>query len=140
MSMPKRSVLIELIQEDCNNKKEKISGLKTKKHSDLVEIAQRRGVFPRKENQDETTEYFKDKDKRRMFIGMYNKDYAENKEKNRLVLEDAKGERINKNTFNHHGIIITYALLMESAEEEDFSTIIKHFNIKVKNGEVTFKM
>jgi hypothetical protein len=89
--------------------------------------------------EDETTEYFKDLTKREPFLGMYKKDYAQNRERNRLVLQDAKGERIDKNTFNHHGIIITYNLLIESAEEEDFSTIIQHFKIKVKNGEVTFK-
>ena len=89
--------------------------------------------------EDETTDYFKDKTKREPFIGMYKKDYTENKEKNRLALQQAKGNKIKNNTFNHNGIIIMYGLLPESAEEEDFSTIIQHFNIKVKNGEVTYK-
>jgi uncharacterized protein (UPF0212 family) len=71
---------------------------------------------------------------------MFKKDYTENKENNITVLEEAKGERINKNTFNYKGVLITYTLLPECAEEEDFSVIIKHFNIKVNNGEVTFKM
>jgi hypothetical protein len=85
-------------------------------------------------------DYFNDKEKRMMFINMYKKDYSENKEKNRTILRDAKGTRINKNTFNNDGIIITYGLLPECAEEEDFDVIKKEFNIKVKNGEVTFKM
>jgi len=89
--------------------------------------------------EDETTEYFKDKTKREPFIGMYKKDYTENKDKNRIALQQAKGNKIKNNTFNHNGIIIMYGLLPESAEEEDFSTIIQHFKIKVKNGEVTFK-
>ena len=35
------------------------------------------------DEEDETTEYFKDKEKRNIFISMYKKDYTENKEKNR---------------------------------------------------------
>jgi hypothetical protein len=70
---------------------------------------------------------------------MYKKDYTENKEKNRIALQQAKGNKIKNNTFNHNGIIIMYGLLPESAEEEDFSIIIQHFNIKVRNGEVTYK-
>jgi len=134
--MPKRSDYIELLQEYSAKEGIKIPGLKTMKHSELKELFERLGL---PKDKDETTEYFKDLQKREPFLGMYKKDYAQNRERNRLVLQDAKGERIDKNTFNHHGIIITYNLLVESAEEEDFSTIIQHFNIKVKNGEVTFK-
>ena len=143
----KRSELIEQLQEYSMKNGIKIPRLKTTKLSELREMAKRFGINADQdrekatgESKDETTEYFKDKTKREPFIGMYKKDYAENKERNRLVLQDAKGEKINKNSFNHHGIIITYNLLIESAEEEDFSSIIKHFNIKVKNSEVTFKM
>ncbi len=139
----KRTEIIVRIQEECIKKEVKIPGLKTKKHSELIEIAIKLGINPfhddKPKAKDETTEYFKDLTKREPFLGMYKKDYAQNRERNRLVLQDAKGERIDKNTFNHHGIIITYNLLIESAEEEDFSTIIQHFKIKVKNGEVTFK-
>jgi hypothetical protein len=89
--------------------------------------------------EDETTDYFNDKTKREPFIGMFKKDYTENKEKNRMALQQAKGNKIKNNTFNHNGIIIMYGLLPECAEEEDFSIIIQHFNIKVRNGEVTYK-
>jgi len=143
--MPKRSECIELLQEYSAKEGIKIPGLKTMKLSVLKEMVERLGLYKGKskdresKDRDETTEYFKDLTKREPFLGMYKKDYAQNRERNRLVLQDAKGERIDKNTFNHHGIIITYNLLIESAEEEDFSTIIQHFEIKVKNGEVTFK-
>ena len=146
--MTKRSVYIERLQEYSAKNGIKIPRLKTKKLSELKEMAERYGLTEPKEtgpketgpkDKDETSEYFKDLTKREPFIGMYKKDYTENRERNRLVLQDAKGERIDKNTFNHHGIIITYNLLIESAEEEDFSDIINHFKIKVKNGEVTFK-
>ena len=146
--MTKRSVYIERLQEYSAKNEIKILGLKTKKLSELKEMAERYGLTEPKEtgpketgpkDKDETSKYFKDLTKREPFIGMYKKDYTENRERNRLVLQDAKGERIDKNTFNHHGIIITYNLLIESAEEEDFSDIINHFKIKVKNGEVTFK-
>ena len=134
--MSKRTECIELLQEYSAKEGIKIPGLKTMKLPLLKEMVERLGLS---KDKDETTEYFKDLKKREPFLGMYKKDYAQNRERNRLVLQDAKGERIDKNTFNHHGIIITYNLLIESAEEEDFSTIIQHFKIKVKNGEVTFK-
>jgi hypothetical protein len=143
--MSKRTDCIELLQEYSAKEGIKIPGLKTMKLPLLKEMVERLGLSKGKskdresKDKDETTEYFKDLTKREPFLGMYKKDYAQNRERNRLVLQDAKGERIDKNTFNHHGIIITYNLLIESAEEEDFSTIIQHFNIKVKNGEVTFK-
>ena len=138
-----RSELIKQLQEFSIKNGIRIIGLKTMKLSELMDFAKRFGIIAEPKNQDskdETIEYFKDKERREPFIGMYKKDYTENKERNRLVLQDVKGEKINKNTFKHHGIIITYNLLIESAEEEDFSSIIKHFNIKVNNGEVTFKM
>jgi len=155
---PIRAELIKLIENDCLATKRYEKGLKSRKLKELIETIDRLNIDLPKglkdirtrdiilypgdsdEEDDETTEYFKDKEKRDVFINMYKKDYTENKEKNRVELQEAKGERINKNTFNNNGIIIMYGLLPESAGEEDFSTIIKHFNIKVKNGEVTFKM
>jgi hydroxylamine reductase (hybrid-cluster protein) len=158
---PIRAELIQIIQNDCLKTQRVEKGLKTRKLKELfdtitrlnIDLSQRlkdireRSIvlYPDDETEDEdeedeTTEYFKDKEKRNIFISMYKKDYTENKEKNRKELQEARGERINKNTFNHNGILIMYGLLPESAEEEDFSIIVKHFNIKVNNGEVTFKI
>jgi len=158
---PIRAELIQIIQNDCLKTQRVEKGLKTRKLKELfdtitrlnIDLSQRlkdireRSIvlYPDDETEDEdeedeTTEYFKDKEKRNIFISMYKKDYTENKEKNRNELQEARGERINKNTFNHNGILIMYGLLPECAEEEDFSTIVKHFNIKVNNGEVSFKV
>jgi hypothetical protein len=152
---PIRAELIKIIQDDCLKTMRVEKGLKTRKLKELFETITRLNIdLPQRlkdirtrviilyesEDEDETSEYFNDKEKRNIFISMFKKDYTENKENNITVLQEAKGERINKNTFNYKGILITYALLPESAEEEDFSVIIKHFNIKVNNGEVTFKM
>jgi len=158
---PIRAELIQIIQNDCLKTQRVEKGLKTRKLKELfdtitrlnIDLSQRlkdireRSIvlYPddetdESEDEDETREYFKDKEKRNIFISMYKKDYTENKDKNRKELQEAKGERINKNTFNHNGILIMYGLLPESAEEEDFSIIVKHFNIKVNNGEVTFKI
>lgn len=161
---PIRAELIKIIQNDCLKTMRVEKGLKSRKLKELFETITRLNIdlpqrlkdirersiilYPDSEdeesedepNEDETKEYFKDKEKRNIFISMYKKDYTENKEKNRKELQEARGERINKNTFNHNGILIMYGLLPESAEEEDFTVIIKHFNIKVNNGEVTFKM
>ena len=156
---PIRAELIKIIQNDCLKTMRVEKGLKTRKLKELFETITRLNIdlpqrlkdirsrviilypgYESEEDEDETNEYFKDKEKRNIFISMFKKDYTENKENNITVLEEAKGERINKNTFNYKGILITYALLPECAEEEDFSVIIKHFNIKVNNGEVTFKM
>jgi len=152
---PIRAELIKIIQDDCLKTMRVEKGLKTRKLNELFETITRLNIdLPQRlkdirtrviilyesEDEDETSEYFNDKEKRNIFISMFKKDYTENKENNITVLQEAKGERINKNTFNYKGILITYALLPESAEEEDFSVIIKHFNIKVNNGEVTFKM
>jgi len=152
---PIRAELIKIIQDDCLKTMRVEKGLKTRKLNELFETITRLNIdLPQRlkdirtrviilyesEDEDETSEYFNDKEKRNIFISMFKKDYTENKENNITVLQEAKGERINKNTFNYKGILITYALLPESAEEEDFTVIIKHFNIKVNNGEVTFKM
>jgi len=156
---PIRAELIKIIQNDCLKTKRVEKGLKTRKLNELFDTITRLNIdLPQRlkdirertivlysddesdDEEDETKEYFNDIDKRNMFIGMYKKDYTENKDKNKLELQQARGVRMNKNTFNHNGIIIMYGLLPESADEEDFSTIIKHFNIKVKNGEVTFKI
>jgi hypothetical protein len=162
---PIRAELIKIIQNDCLKTQRVEKGLKTRKLKELFETITRLNIdLPQRlkdirersiilypddsedeeseaeTNEDETKEYFNDKEKRNIFISMFKKDYTENKEKNRKELQEARGERINKNTFNHNGILIMYGLLPESAEEEDFSVIIKHFNIKVNNGEVTFKM
>ena len=160
---PLRAELIQIIQNDCLKTQRVEKGLKTRKLKELfdtitrlnIDLSQRlkdireRSIvlYPDDETEDEdeddkdeTTEYFNDKEKRNIFISMYKKDYTENKEKNRKELQEARGERINKNTFNHNGILIMYGLLPESAEEEDFSTIVKHFNIKVNNGDVSFKI
>ena len=156
---PIRAELIKIIQNDCLKTMRVEKGLKTRKLKELFETITRLNIdlpqrlkdirsrviilypgYESEDDEDETNEYFKDKEKRNIFISMFKKDYTENKENNITVLEEAKGERINKNTFNYKGILITYALLPECAEEEDFSVIIKHFNIKVNNGEVTFKM
>ena len=156
---PIRAELIKIIQDDCLKTQRVEKGLKTRKLKELFETITRLNIdlpqrlkdirsrviilypgYESEEDEDETNEYFKEIEKRNIFISMFKKDYTENKENNITVLEEAKGERINKNTFNYKGILITYALLPECAEEEDFSVIIKHFNIKVNNGEVTFKM
>ncbi len=159
---PIRAELIQIIQNDCLKTLRVEKGLKTRKLKELFDTITRLNIdlpqrlrdirersivlYPDDEtdesedDEDETREYFKDKEKRNIFISMYKKDYTENKDKNRKELQEAKGERINKNTFNHNGILIMYGLLPESAEEEDFSIIVKHFNIKVNNGEVTFKI
>ena len=156
---PIRAELIKIIQDDCLKTQRVEKGLKTRKLKELFETITRLNIdlpqrlkdirsrviilypgYESEEDEDETSEYFKEIEKRNIFISMFKKDYTENKENNITVLEEAKGERINKNTFNYKGILITYALLPECAEEEDFSVIIKHFNIKVNNGEVTFKM
>ena len=156
---PIRAELIKIIQDDCLKTQRVEKGLKTRKLKELFETITRLNIdlpqrlkdirsrviilypgYESEEDEDETNEYFKEIEKRNIFISMFKKDYTENKENNITVLEESKGERINKNTFNYKGILITYALLPECAEEEDFSVIIKHFNIKVNNGEVTFKM
>ena len=157
---PIRAELIKIIQDDCLKTLRVEKGLKTRKLKELFETITRLNIdLPQRlkdirtrviipysgyesetDDEDETNEYFNDKEKRNIFISMFKKDYTENKENNITVLQEAKGERINKNTFNYKGVLITYTLLPESAEEEDFSVIIKHFNIKVNNGEVTFKM
>ena len=156
---PIRAELIKIIQDDCLKTQRVEKGLKTRKLKELFETITRLNIdlpqrlkdirsrviilypgYESEEDEDETSEYFKEIEKRNIFISMFKKDYTENKENNITVLEEAKGERINKNTFNYKGVLITYTLLPECAEEEDFSVIIKHFNIKVNNGEVTFKM
>ena len=157
---PIRAELIKIIQDDCLKTQRVEKGLKTRKLKELFETITRLNIdLPQRlkdirsrviilypgyesesDDEDETNEYFKEIEKRNIFISMFKKDYTENKENNITVLEEAKGERINKNTFNYKGVLITYTLLPECAEEEDFSVIIKHFNIKVNNGEVTFKM
>jgi hypothetical protein len=124
---PIRAELIQIIQNDCLKTQRVEKGLKTRKLKELfdtitrlnIDLSQRlkdireRSIvlYPDDETEDEdeedeTTEYFKDKEKRNIFISMYKKDYTENKEKNGKELQEARGERINKNTFNHNGILI----------------------------------
>jgi hydroxylamine reductase (hybrid-cluster protein) len=126
---PIRAELIQIIQNDCLKTQRVEKGLKTRKLKELfdtitrlnIDLSQRlkdireRSIvlYPDDETEDEdeedeTTEYFNDKEKRNIFISMYKKDYTENKEKNRKELQEARGERINKNTFNHNGILIMY--------------------------------
>ena len=126
---PIRAELIQIIQNDCLKTQRVEKGLKTRKLKELfdtitrlnIDLSQRlkdireRSIvlYPDDETEDEdeedeTTEYFNDKEKRKIFISMYKKDYTENKEKNRKELQEARGERINKNTFNHNGILIMY--------------------------------
>ena len=149
--------LYEIIKEECILKSKVIVGLPHFKLCELKELASQleidiaerlkewreaREPCAEWEPDDETKEHFKDAEKMSLFINLYkkNKDYTENIEKNKRVMSNAKGERLDANTFNDEGVIIKYKMLPEKAEEEEFLTIIKHFRIRVKNGTVGFKI
>jgi hypothetical protein len=113
---PIRAELIKIIQNDCLKTQRVEKGLKTRKLKELFETITRLNIdLPQRlkdirsrviilypgyesesDDEDETNEYFKDKEKRDIFISMFKKDYTENKENNINLLRRKTNDSIRR--------------------------------------------